>query len=183
MQEKDLKIKQKQSRLKTKEGINNGQNMKNSLLKEKLKADYFRTKTRQPSEKETSEVSNQSEEMIVDTTTEVGIFVADRFISDKRNKKKYRLNKGSNEESNGQRNIVEHVWNPEENKQAFKKKYAVEKGRKIKEKQYPKPDVIHMEPLLLQEKQHRDQRFVIRGKYRSQKVIEQRKLQKKHPHK
>lgn len=180
MQEKDLKIKQKQSRLKTKEGKSNGQKMKNSPLKEKLKADYIRTKTRQPSEKETNEVSNQAEEMIVDTTAEVGIFVADRVVSKKRNdkNKKYRLNGESNEQLNGQRNVVEQVWTSEETKQAFKKKYIVEKGRKIKEKQYPKQGVIHMEPFLLQEKQKRDQWFVIRGKYRKPNIIEQRKIQK-----
>lgn len=64
MQEKDLKIKQKQSKIKTKEGKSNGQKMKNSPLKEKMRADYIRTKTRQPSEKETSEAPNQAEEMI-----------------------------------------------------------------------------------------------------------------------
>lgn len=180
MQEKDLKIKQKQSRLKTKEGKSNGQKMKNSPLKEKMKADYIRTKTRQPSEKETNEASNQAEEMIVDTTAEVGIYVADRVVSKKRNdkNKKYRLNGESNEELNRQRNMVEQVWTPEENKQAFKKKYTIEKGRKIKEKQYLKLDVIHKEPLLLQEKQKRDQWFVIRGKHRKTNVIEQRKIQK-----
>lgn len=180
MQEKDLKIKQKQSRIKTKEGKSNGQKMKNSPLKEKMKADYIRTKTRKPSEKETSESSNQAEEMIVDTTAEVGIFVAERVVSEKRNdkNKKYRLNGESNEELNGQRNVVEQVWTSEENKQAFKKKYTIEKGREIKEKQYPKPDVIHMEPFLSQEKQKRDQRFVISGKYRKPNGIEQRKVQK-----
>lgn len=180
MQEKDLKIKQKQSRIKTKEGKSNGQKMKNSPLKEKMKADYIRTKTRKPSEKETSESSNQAEEMIVDTTAEVGIFVAERVVSEKRNdkNKKYRLNGESNEELNGQRNVVEQVWTSEENKQAFKKKYTIEKGRKIKEKQYRKQGVIHMEPFLLQEKQKREQRFVIRGKYRKPNVIEQRKIQK-----
>lgn len=180
MQEKDLKIKQKQSRLKTKEGKSNGQKMKNSPLKEKMKADYIRTKTRQPSEKETSEASTQAEEMIVDTTAELGIYVADRVISEKRNNKvkKYRLSKGSNEKSKDQRNVVEQVWTPEENKQVFKKKYAVERGRKIKEKQYLKPDIIHKEPLLLQEKQKRDQRFVISGKHRKTNVTEQRKIQK-----
>lgn len=180
MQEKDLKIKQKQTRLKTKEEKSNGQKMKNSPLKEKMKADYIRTKIRQPSEKETNEASNQAEEMIVDTTAEVGVFVADHVVSKKRNdkNKKYRLNGESNEELNRQRNMVEQVWTQEETKQAFKKKYIVEKGRKIKEKQYPKRGVIHMEPFLLQEKQKRDQWFVIRGKYRKPNIIEQRKIQK-----
>ena len=88
MQEKALKIKQKQSRIKTKGGKNDRQNQKLSPLKEKKKADYIRTKTRQPSEKETSEAPNQAEEMIEDTTAEVGIYMADRVVSEKRNKKK-----------------------------------------------------------------------------------------------
>lgn len=180
MEEKDLKIKQKQNTIKTKDGKSTGKKQKISPMKEKMKADYIRTKTRQTSEKATSDAANQAEEMIVDTTAEVGIFVADRVVSKKRNdkNKKYRLNGESNEQLNGQRNVVEQVWTSEETKQAFKKKYIVEKVRKIKEKQYPKPDVIHMEPFLLHEKQKRDQRFVIRGKYRKPNIIEQRKIQK-----
>lgn len=176
MQEKDLKIKHKQGTIKTKDGKTNGKKQKASPLKEKMKADYIRTKTRQPAEKETSEASNQAEEMMEDAAMETGIYVADRIVSGKKNKKekRYRLNEDLQRETE----IGEFVWNQEENKKAFEKKYVVENGRRIKVKQYTKPDVIHMEPLLLQEKQHRDQRFVIRGKYRSQKVIEQRKLQK-----
>lgn len=180
MEEKGLKIKQKQSTIKTKEGKNTGKRQNASPIKEKMKADYIKTKTRQTSEKETSEASNKAEEMIVDTTAEVGIFVADRVVLKKRNdkNKKYRLNGESNEQLNGQRNVVEQVWTSEETKQEFKKKYTIEKGREIKEKQYLKQDVIHMESSLLWEKQKKDQRFVIRGKYRKPNIIEQRKIQK-----
>lgn len=41
MQEKDLKIKQNQSTIKTKEGKSNRQKLKSSPLKEKMKADYL----------------------------------------------------------------------------------------------------------------------------------------------
>ena len=83
MQEKDLKVKQKQSTIKTKDGKNNGKKQKASPLKEKMKADYIRTKTRQSAEKETSEASNQAEEMMEDVATETGIYVVDRFREEK----------------------------------------------------------------------------------------------------
>lgn len=79
MQEKDLKMKQKQSTIKTKGGKNSGKNQKSSPLKEKMKVDYIRTKTRQPAEKETSEASKQAEETIEDAAMETGIYVAGRI--------------------------------------------------------------------------------------------------------
>ena len=130
MGEKDLKIKYKKSTIKTKEGKNIGNRQKSSPLKEKMKADYIRTKTRQTSEKTTSDASNQAEEAIEDTIVEAGIYMADRMVLVKGNKKdrQYKLN----EELNNQENHAGETSKSEENKRDFKKKYAVKKVRKIR---------------------------------------------------
>ena len=44
-------------------------------------------------------------------------------------------------------------WDSEEHEQVFKKKYAVEKGKKIKEKQYKKLDGYPRESIVLQKQQ------------------------------
>ena len=177
MGEKDLKIKYKKSTIKTKEGKNIGNRQKSSPLKEKMKADYIRTKTRQTSEKTTSDASNQAEEAIEDTIVEAGIYMADRMVLVKGNKKdrQYKLN----EELNNQENHAVETSKSEENKRDFKKKYAVKKVRKIKEKQYLKQENFCKESFLSQEQQKGEKRFAISEKYRNQKVIEAREVRKK----
>lgn len=179
MQEKDLKVKQKQSTIKTKDGKNNGKKQKASPLKEKMKADYIRTKTRQSAEKETSEASNQAEEMMEDVATETGIYVADRIISRKKNKREkwYRIDEDLQKETE----IGEFVWNPEENKKAFKKKYAVKKGRRIKEKQSARKESESPKTVIFQEQQIYDRRSDKRKKYQNLKMTKEKipqKLQK-----
>lgn len=179
MQEKDLKIKQKQSTIKTKAEENNGQKGKLSPLKEKMKADYIKTKTRQPAEKGTSEASNQAEEMLEDAAMETGIYVADRIVSGRKNKreKRYRMDEDLQRETE----IEEFVWNPEENKKAFKKKYAVEKGRRIKEKQSARKETEFSKAVIFQEQQIYDMQSDERKKYHNLKIAKEKipqKLQK-----
>ena len=179
MQEKDLKIKQKQSTIKTKGGKNNGKNQKSSPLKEKMKADYIRTKTRQPAEKETSEASNQAEEMMEDAAMETGIYVADRIVSGKKNKKEKQYQ--FDEDLQREMEIGEFVWNSEENKKAFKKKYMVERSRKIKEKQSARQETEFSKGVIFQEQQIYDRRSDERKKYQNLKTIKEKipqKLQK-----
>lgn len=176
MQEKDLKIKQKQSTIKTKGEKNNGKNQKSSPLKEKMKADYIRTNIRQPAEKESSEASNQAEEVLEDATVETGIYVADRIVSGKKNKreKRYRIDEDLQRETE----IGEFVWNPEDNKKAFKKKYAVEKGRRIKEKQSIRKETEPSKSIIFQEQQIYDRRSDAKGNYLNMKRDKQKIAQK-----
>lgn len=172
MQEKDLKVKQKQSTIKTKDGKNNGKKQKASPLKEKMKADYIRTKTRQSAEKETSEASNQAEEMMEDVATETGIYVVDRIVSGKKNKreKRYRIDEDLQKETK----IGEFVWNPEGYKKAFKKRYAVEKGRRIKEKQSARKEAEFPKTAIFQEQQIYDRRSDERKKYQNLKITKEK---------
>lgn len=179
MQEKDLKVKQKQSTIKTKDGKNNGKKQKASPLKEKMKADYIRTKTRQSAEKETSEASNQAEEMMEDVATETGIYVVDRIVSRKKNKreKRYRIDEDLQKETE----IGEFVWKPEGNKKAFKKRYAVEKGRRIKEKQSARKEAEFSKMAIFQEQRIYDRRSDEREQYQDLKMTKEKipeKLQK-----
>lgn len=179
MKEKDLKIKQKQSTIKTKGGKNSGKNQKALPLKEKMKADYIRTKTRRPSDKETNEASNQAEEMMEGAAVETVICVADRIVSGRKNKreKRYRMDEDLQRETE----IGEFVWNPEENKKAFKKKYAVEKGRIIKEKQSARKEVEFSKTAIFQEPQKYDRWSDTQEKYQNLKMTKEKipqKLQK-----
>lgn len=172
MQEKDLKVKQKQSTIKTKDGKNNGKKQKASPLKEKMKADYIRTKTRQSAEKETSEASNQAEEMMEDVATETGIYVVDRIVSRKKNKreKRYRIDEDLQKETE----IGEFVWKPEGNKKAFKKRYAVENGRRIKEKQSARKEAEFSKMAIFQEQRIYDRRSDERKKYQNLKITKEK---------
>ena len=187
MQEKDLKIKQKQSTIKTQEGKNKGKNQKSLPLKEKMKVDYIRAKTKQTTEKGTSEASNQAEEMMEDAAVETGIYVADRIVSGKKNKKEKRYR--FDEDLQREEEIGEIVWNPEENKNAFKKRYAVEKGRRIKEKQFARKKAEFPKMDIFQEQQIYDRRPDERKEYQNLKTTKgktpqklQKKLQKGSPY-
>ncbi|MGN0135999.1 NlpC/P60 family protein [Anaerotignum sp.] len=179
MQEKDLKVKQKQSTIKTKDGKNNGKKQKASPLKEKMKADYIRTKTRQPTEKETSEASKQAEETIEDAAMETGIYVVGRIVSGKKSKKEKQYI--FDEDLQSKAEAGEFVWNPEGNKKAVKKKYAVEKGRRIKEKQPARKEAEFPKTVIFQEQQIYNRRSDERKKYQNLKMTKEKipqKLQK-----
>lgn len=179
MQEKDLKVKQKQSTIKTKDGKNNGKKQKASPLKEKMKADYIRTKTRQSAEKETSEASNQAEEMMEDAAMETGIYVVGRIVSGKKSKKEKQYI--FDEDLQSKAEAGEFVWNPEGNKKAVKKKYAVEKGRRIKEKQPARKEAEFPKTVIFQEQQIYNRRSDERKKYQNLKMTKEKipqKLQK-----
>ena len=153
----------KQSTIKIKGGKNSGKNQKSLPLKEKMKADYIRTKTRQPAEKEASEASNQAEEMMEDAAMETGIYVASRIVSGKKSKREKQY--GFDEDLPRETKIGEFVWNPEENKKAFKKKYAVEKGRRIKEKQSARKETEFHKAVILHEQQIYDRRSDAKENY------------------
>lgn len=177
MEEKDLKIKQKQSTIKTKEGKSVGKRQNASPLKEKMKADYIRTKTRQTSEKATSEASNQAEECYEDTVAAMSVYMAEHLgkKTPGRKEKRQKIDDEMQETMNG----MQVIWNPEQQKPIFKKKYAVEKGKKIKEKQYNKSDGYPRESIVLQRQQNQVFLPTERKNYRFPESAELKKFQKK----
>ena len=177
MEERNLKIKQKQSTIKTKGGKNTGKRQNASPIKEKMKADYIRTKTRQTSEKETSEVSNQAEEVYEDTGVAMSVYAANHLGKRMPVKKVKRYK--TDDELQKTMSGMDVSWNLEQQQQVFKKKYAVEKGKRIKEKQYKKANGIHRESVILQEQQK--QVFLPTGRknYRIPMGAELEKFQKK----
>ena len=177
MEEKDLKIKQKQNSIKTKDGKNTGKRQNFSPLKEKMKTDYIRTKTRQTSEKATSDASNQAEECYEDTVAAMGVYVANHLRKRMPDKKEKRYK--TDEELQKTMNGMGLSWNPEQQKQVFKKKYTVEKGKKIKEKQYRKLDGIHRASIVLREQQKQVFLPTVRKNYRISESTELKKLKKK----
>ena len=177
MDKKRLKIKKKQCIIKTKEGKNAGKRQNASPLKEKMKADYIRTKTRQTSGKETSEASNQAEECYEETAVTMSVYVAEyigKRMPDKK-EKQYKLDDEMQEIMNG----IQVGWNPEEQMQIFKKKYAVEKGKKIKGKQYKKSRDFHRESIVLQEQQKQLFLPTVRKNYSLPESAELKNLQKR----
>lgn len=77
MKQKDLKIKQKQSSIKTREGKRNGQNYHASPLKERMKADYIRTKTGKLPEKGTDEAADSAVEQYEEAAVSAGLYGLD----------------------------------------------------------------------------------------------------------
>ncbi len=73
MRQKDLKVKQKQSGIKRKEQKRTGQKYVSSPLKERMKADYIRTKIRQSAEKATSEAADSAVEQYEDAAISAGL--------------------------------------------------------------------------------------------------------------
>ena len=163
MKEKDLKLKQKRGSIKTK-GEKTAKPVKmKSALQQKMKADYIRTKARKPSEKETNEAVNRSEEVFTEGTCEAAVYGANCLTAEKGQIRKEKPTDRQKAESYSERfevdterekSVLSDVfqgrqeekfrWKQETNqgdlssqqreRGIFRKRFAVKKSRKRKEK-------------------------------------------------
>lgn len=156
MKEKDLKIKQKQDMLKVKKQQKEPLKVR-PALQQKMKADYIRGKARKPSEKETSEASNQAEETLEDVFLTTGGYTIQRLVSKGEPKKSSQAkeNRNMKAERFGKMKLSEPIqrdktyslpmnkaslpdWKEQQQiqqgKTIFKGRYVKQQGRKLRKK-------------------------------------------------